>query len=253
MFLENTVCENWTKVLLEAVCTNPTSSLVIMLRQIFEKNLNDQTFVNSYLDLIFNTMESLIRTYLEKTQDGESRDQHELNQTWKLLLNNLLDTHDNEVVKRCSFVVANYVKTMEVDIEHIESAVEQFIEDFLLYAKSNDLAIKLLFQLCKCANSCNYSKAIQCCEMASYLDGSLLFTINNTNNFDTSGECFDTVYALYSHMYVFTKLILKFFSESEPKQSSDKDDEEFVDIMTDTICNVNVVSDLQKYFSNVCN
>lgn len=253
MFLENTVCENWAKVLLETVCQNPTPSLIIVLRQIYEKNLNDQSFVNSYLNLIFDTMECLIRIYLEKTQDGECKDQHELCQTWKLVLNNLLDSHHDEIIKRCSLVITNYVKIVEVNIEDVENVVDQFVEDFLSCSQQDDTAIKLLYELFKCANNIDHSKAIKCCEIASYLDGSLLYTENNDNHIDTSSECFETVYALYSHMYVFTKLILKFFSECEqlPDQSNNVD-KEFVNIMTNTICNVNVVANLLQYFSNVC-
>lgn len=197
-------------------------------------------------------MECLIRTYLEKSQDGECKDQHELSQTWKLVLNNMLDTHDNEVVKRCSLVVTNYVQIMGVDIEHVESSVDQFVEDFISSTKQNDLPLKFLYELLKCANSIDHSKAIKCCELASYIDGSLLYTGNNGNYVDTNSECFDTVYALYSHMYVFTKQILKYFNESEklPDQL-DNVGEEFVNIMVDTICNVNVIADLLKYFSNV--
>ncbi|XP_001950973.1 E3 ubiquitin-protein ligase listerin [Acyrthosiphon pisum] len=247
---DNTVCEKWTKVLLETVHTNPTSPLVIMLRQIFEKNLNDQSFVNSHLDLIFNTMECLIRTYLEKSQDGECRDQEELSLTWKLLLNNMIDAHDNEVMKRCSLVVTNYLQTMSVDIEHVENTVDQFIEDFLSCTKQNTLPIKFLYELIKCANSVDHSKAIKCCELALYIKGSLFYTGNVGNYIDTSDECFGTVYALYSHMYVFTKQILKFFNESELPNHLDSVDEEFVNIMADIVCNVNVVAHLQKYFSN---
>lgn len=237
---------------METVHTNPTSSLVIMLRQIFEKNLNDQIFVDSHLDLIFNTMECLIRTYLEKTQDGECRDQHELNQTWKLVLNNMLDTHDNEVVKRCSLVVTNYVKITGVNLELVESAVDQFIEDFLSCTKNDNIPIKLLYELLKCANSTDHSRAIKCCELASYVDGSLFYTGITNDSVDTSGECFDTVFALYSHMYVFTKQILKFFTDSDQlSDQSDIVDKEFIEIMANTICNVNVIADLLKYFSNV--
>lgn len=253
MFLENTVCEKWTKLLLETVHTNPTSSLVIMLRQIFEKNLSDLSFISSHIDLIFNTMEYLIRTYLEKSLDGECQDQHELCQTWKLVLKSMLDTHANEVVKRCSLVVANYVKIIGVDIEHVESTVNQFIEDFLSCIQQNDLPIKLFYELLKCANSSDHSKAIECCKLASYIDGSLFYTKNITENVNTSSECFDTVYALHSHMYVFTKQILKFFTETELlSDQSNCLDKEFVSIMANTICNVNVVADLLKYFSNVC-
>lgn len=242
----------WTKLLLETVHTNPTTSLVIMLKQIFEKNLNDKLFVNSHLDLIFNIMECLIRTYLENTQDGDCRDQYELSQTWKLLLKHMLDTHGTEVMKRCSLVVTNYAKIMGVDIEHVESSVDQFVEDFLSSTNQNNLSVKFMFELLKCANSTDHLKAIKCCELASYVDGSLFYTGNNKNYIDTNGECFDTVYALYSHMYVFTKQILKFFTETE-KLSNEIDyvDEEFVSIMANTICNVNVVADLLKYFSNV--
>lgn len=237
---------------METVHTNPTSSLVIMLRQIFEKNLNDQLFIDSHLDLIFNTMECLIRTYLEKTQDGECRDQHELNQTWKLVLNNMLDTHDHEVIKRCSIVVTNYVKITEIELELVENAVDQFIEDFLLCTKQNYLPIKFLYELLKCANSTDHSRAIKCCELASYIDGSLFYTGNIDNSVDTSGECFNTVYALYSHMYVFTKQILKFFTEADQlSDQSNNVDKEFVNIMANTICHVNVIADLLKYFSNV--
>lgn len=246
------MCEKWTNILLETVHTNPTSSLVVMLRQIFEKNLSDKAFVSSHLELIFNTMECLICTFLEKSQDGECKDQHELSQTWKLVLNNMLDTHDNEVVKRCALVVTNYVQIMGIDIEHVESSVDQFVEDFISSTKQNDLPLKFLYELIKCANSIDHSKAIKCCELASYVDGSLLYTGNNVNSVDTNSECFDTVYALYSHMYVFTKQILKYFNESEqlPDQVNNVD-EEFVNIITDTICNVNVIADLLKYFSNV--
>jgi len=226
-----------------------------MLRQIFEKNLNEQSFVDSHLDLIFNTMEVLIRTYLEKSQDGECRDQEELSLTWKLLLNNMTDLHNNEVMKRCSSVVTNYLQTMGVDIEHVESTVDQFIEDFLSCTKQNTLPIKFLYELINCANSVDHSKAIKCCELASYINGSLFYTGNVGNYIDTSDECFGTVYALYSHMYVFTKQILKFFNESDLPNNLDSVDEEFVNIMADIICNVNVVVHLQKYFSNVslCN
>lgn len=252
MFSDNTVCEKWTKVLLETVHTNPTTPLVIMLRQIFEKNLSDQLFVNNHLDLIFNTMECLIYTYLEKTQDGECRDQEEFCLTWKLVLNNMLDSHDKEVMKRCSLVVTNYVQMIGVDIEHVESTVDQFIQDFLSSTKQNTLPIKFLYELLKCANSIDHSKAIKCCELASYVDGSLFYTGNITNYIDTSDKCFDTAYALYSQMYVFTKQILKFFTESEPLPNQlDSIDEEFVNIMADIICNVNVVAHLLKYFSNV--
>lgn len=242
----------WTKLLLETVHTNPTSSLVIMLKQIFEKNLNDKLFVNSHIDLIFNTMECLIRTFLENTLDGDCRRQYELSQTWKLVLKNMLNTHENEVIKRCSSVVTDYVKIMEVDIEHVESSVDQFVKDFLSCTDQNNLSLKLIFELLKCANSIDHSKAIKCCELASYIDGSLFYTGNNKNYIDTNGECFDTVYALYSHMYVFIKQILKFYTESEqPSDQSDYVDEEFVNIMAKTICNVNLVADLLKYFSNV--
>jgi len=251
VFLDNTVCEKWTKILLETVHTNPTSPLVIMLRQVFEKNLNDQSFVDSHLDLIFNTMECLICTYLEKSQDGECRDQEELSLTWKLVLNNMMDAHDNEVFKRCSLVVTNYLQTMSVDIEHVESTVDQFIEDFLSCTKQNTLPIKFLYELIKCANSVDHSKAIKCCELACYINGSLFYTGNIGNYIDTSDECFGSVYALYSHMYVFTKQILKFFNESELPIQLDSVDEEFVNIMANIICNVNVVAHLQKYFSNV--
>lgn len=241
-------------MLLETVRTNPTPSLVIMLRQIFEKNLNDQSFVDSHLDLIFDTMYCLIRTYLEKTQDGECRDQHELNQTWKLVLNNMLDTHDNEVVERCSLVVTNYIKFTGVDLELVESTVDQFIEEFLSCTKQNNLPVTFLYELLKCANGTDHLKAIKCCELASYVDGSLFYTGNIENSVDTSGECFDTVYALYSHMYVFTKQILKFFTESDllSNQSDNHSvDKEFVNIMANTICNINVIADILKYFSNV--
>lgn len=252
MFLENTVCEKWTKLFLETVHTNPTSSLVIMLRQIFEKNLSDLSFVTSHIDLIFNTMEYLIRTYLEKTLDGECRDQHELCQTWKLVLKNMLDTHTDEVVKRCSLVVANYVMVIGEDIEHVENAVNQFIEDFLSCTQQNDLPIKFFYELLKCANSSDHSKAIECCKLASYIDGSLFYTKNITDKVNSSGECFDTVYALYSQMYVFTKQILKFFTETELlSDQSNCLDKEFVSIMTHTIYNINVVADVLKYFSNV--
>lgn len=251
VFLENTVCKKWTKVLLETVHTNPTSPLVSMLRQIFERKLSDQSFVNSHLDLIFNTLECLICTYLEKSQDGECRDQEELSQTWKLVLNYMIDSHDNKVMKRCSLVVTNYLQITGVDIEHVESAVDQFIEDFSLCTKQNTLPIKFLNELIKCANSIDHSKAIKCCELASYIDGSLFYTGNIGNYIDTSDECFDNVYALYSHMYVFTKQILKFFNEHELPNQLENVDEEFVNIMADVICNVNVVVHLLKYFSNV--
>lgn len=197
-------------------------------------------------------MEYLICTYLEKSQDGECKDQHELSQTWKLVLNNMLDTHDNEVVKRCSLVVTNYVQIIGVDIEHVESVVDQFVEDFISSTKQNYLPLKFLYELLKCANSIDHSKAVKCCELASYVYGSLLYTGNNKNYVDTNGECFDTVYALYSHMYVFTKQILKYFNESEKLPGQlDNVNIEFVSIMVDTICNVNVIADLLKYFSNV--
>lgn len=247
------MCEKWTKVLLEIVHNNPTSSLVNMLRQIFEKNLSDQSFVNSHLDLIFNTMECLICTYLEKTQDGDCMDLHELSQTWKLVLNNMLDTHDDEVVKRCSLVVTNYVQIMGVDIEHVESAVDQFVEDFISSTKQDSLPVKFLYELLKCAISIDHSKVIKCCELASYIDGSLFYTGLTENCVDTNGECFDTVYALYSHMYVFTKQLLKFFTESEqlPSDQLDIVDVEFINIMANIICNINVIADLLKYFSYV--
>ncbi|KAF0764977.1 E3 ubiquitin-protein ligase listerin [Aphis craccivora] len=234
---ENTVCKKWTKVLLETVHTNPTSPLVSMLRQIFERKLSDQSFVNAHLDLIFNILECLICTYLEKSQDGECRDQEELSQTWKLVLNYMIDSHDNEVMKRCSLVVTNYLQITGVDIEHVESAVDQFIEDFSLCTKQNTLPIKFLNELIKCANSIDHSKAIKCCELASYVDGSLFYTGNIENDIDTSDECFDNVYALYSHMYVFTKQILKFFNEHELPNQLENVDEEFVNIMADVICN----------------
>lgn len=245
------MCKKWTKLLLETVHSNPISSLVIMLRQIFEKNLNDQSFVDSHLDLILNTMECLICTYLENTQDGDCRDQHELNQTWKLVLNNLLQTHDSEVVKRCCSVVTNYVQIPGVDLELVESTVDQFIEDFLSCTDQNNLTFAFLYELLKHANSTDHSKAIKCCELASYIDGSLFYTGNIENSIDTSGECFDTVYALYSHMYVFTKQILKFFEADQLFDKSYNVDKEFITIMADTICSVNVIADLMKYFSNV--
>lgn len=252
VFLENIVCEKWTKLLLETVHTNPTSSLVIMLRQIFEKNLSDQLFISSHIDLIFNTMECLIRTYLDKALDGDCRDQHELCQTWKLVIRNMLDTHADEVVKRCSLEIANYVKTNGVDIEHVENTVDQFVEDFLTCNQKIDLPIKFYYELLKSANSNDHSKAIKCCELASYIDGSLFYTGSNVDLVDTSGECFNTVYTLYSQMYVFTKQILKFYTESEQLSDRSNDlDEEFISIMTDTLCSVNVIADLLKYFSNV--
>lgn len=252
MFLGNIVCEKWTKLLLETVHTNPTSSLVIMLRQIFEKNLSDQSFISSHVDLIFNTMEWLIRTYLEKTLNGDCKDQHELCQTWKLVIKNMLDTHADEVVKRCSLEVANYVKTNGVDIEHVENAVDQFVEDFLSCTQKIDLPIKFFYELLRFANSNDHSKAIKCCELASYIDGSLFYTGSNVDFVDTSGECFNTVNALYSQMYVFNKQILKFLTESEQiSDQSNNLNEEFISIMTNTLGNVNVIADLLKYFSNV--
>lgn len=239
-------------VFLEVIHTNPTSSLIIMLRQIFEKKLSDQSFVSSHLDLILNTMECLIRTYLEKTQDGDCKDQHELSQTWKLLLKNMLDTHANEVIKRCSLVITNYIQIIEVGIEHVESAVDQFIEDFALSTEQNNLLVQFLYELFKCANDIDYSKAIKCCELASYVDGSLFYTENNINYVNTSGDCFNSVYALYSHMYVFTKQLLKLFTESEKlSNESDNVDEKLVNIMVNTICNVNVIGNILKYYSNV--
>lgn len=247
------MCEKWTNILLETVHTDPTLSLVMMLRQIFEKNLNDQSFVDFHLGLILNTMECLIGTYLKRTQDGDCKDQHEFSQTWKLVLNNMLDTHSNEVVKRCSFVVTNYVKTVGIEMEHVESTVDEFVENFISSAKKNDLPLKFLYELLKCANSIDHSKAIKCCELASYVDGSLFYTGNNgKHDIDTSVECFETVYGLYAHMYVFIKQILKFFTESEqlPDQLENVG-EEFVNIIADIVCNVNVIADLLKYFSNV--
>jgi len=164
----------------------------------------------------------------------------------------MLDTHSNEVVKRCGVVITNYVKTTGVDIEYIESIVDQFVEDFISRTKQNNLPLIFLYELLKCANGIDHSKAIKCCELASYIDGSLFYTRNNKKYVDTSVECFDTVYALYSHMYVFTKQLLKFFTDSEqlPDQLESVD-EEFVNIIADIICNVNVIADLLKYFSNV--
>lgn len=247
------MCEKWTKVLLKTVHSNPTSPLVIMLRQIFEKNLSDHSFVNSHLDLIFNTMECLIHTWLINAQNGDCRDQYELCETWKLVLKNMLDTHDSKVIKRCSLVVTNYVQTiMDVDIEYVDSTVGQFIEVFISSTKQNDLPVKFLYELLKCANSTDHSKAIKCCELASYIDGSLFYTSKNENYIDISGECFDTSYALYSHIHIFIKQILKFYTESEqPSKQSDNINEEFVIIMANMICNVNVVADIMKYFSNV--
>jgi len=198
-------------------------------------------------------MECLIRTYLEKTQDGDCKDQYELSQTWKLVLNNMLDAHCDEVVKRCSSVVTNYVKTTGVNIEHVESAVDQFVEDFISSTEQNDLPLKFLYELLKCANSIDHSEAIKCCELASYMDGSLFYTGNNGNYIDTNVECFYMVYALYSHMYVFTKQILKYFTELDTKLPGQLENgvNEFVNIMANTICNVNVIADFLKYFSNV--
>lgn len=253
MFLGNIVCEKWTKLLLETVHSNPTSSLVIMLRQIFEKNLSDQSFISSHVDLIFNTMECLIRTYLEKTLNGDCKNQHELCQTWKLVIKNMLDTHEDEVVKRCSLEVANYVKTNGASIEHVENAVDQFVEEYLSCTQKIDLPVKFFFELLRFANSSDHSKAITCCELASFIDGSLFYTGSNVDFAEMSGEYFNTVYALYSQMYVFTKQILKFLTESE--QISDQPlglNEEFISFMTNTLGNVNVIADLLKYFSNVC-
>lgn len=246
------MCERWTKLLLETVHTNPTSSLVIMLRQIFEKNLSDQSFVSSHVDLIFNTMECLIRTYLEKTLDGECRDQHELCQTWKLVLKTMLDSHTDEVIRRCSLVVTNYVKIVGVDIEHVERTVDQFVEDFLSCTQKTNLSEQFFYELLKCANNVDHSKAIKCCELASYVDGLLFYTRGIDESVDTNGECFNTVYAMYSQMYVFTKQISKFFTETEELPNRlDNANEEFVSVMTNTICNVKVIADLLKYFSNV--
>lgn len=225
-----------------------------MLRQIFEKKLSDQVFVNSHLDLILNTMECLIRTYLEKTHDGDCTDQHNLGQTWKLLLKNMMDTHDNEVIKRCSLVITNYIQVIEVGIENVESAVDQFIEDFALSTEKNNLPVQFLYELFKCANSIDHSKTIKCCELASYMDGSLFYTGNNNSYVNTSGDCFNSVYALYSHMYIFTKQLLKFFTESEKlPNDSVSVDEKLVEIMANIICNVNVIANILKYYSNVSN
>lgn len=235
----------WTKLVMEALHKDSTSLLIFILRKIFENNLNDPSFVNSHLDLILNTTDCLIHTYLEKERDDEHMDQHDLLETWKLILKNLLITHENEVLKRCSLVVINYVTTKEANLEFVESTVNRYIKDLSLCSKKNDIRVRFLYQFWHFANSIDHSKAIKCCELASYIDGSLLYTGGNGNYTDTSGECFNTVYALYSYTYVFTKQFFKIVMDLNYVDGN------FVNIMAQTICNVNVIADLLKYFPNV--
>ncbi|XP_050536904.1 E3 ubiquitin-protein ligase listerin isoform X2 [Daktulosphaira vitifoliae] len=248
---ENRICVMWTKILMETVCKNPSPSLIIILRQIFEKNLNDKSFIDSHLELIFDTFECLIQTYFEKSLDCESKSLHELNQTWKLLLNHILDTYNTEVVKRCCSVILNYVKTSEINLEHVESAVDQFIDEVLSCTKCEEVSFKLFFELFKDMKINNYDKITDCCEIVSYIDGSFLYVGSNKETTYINEECFSKVYSLYSHTYVSSKLIMKFFDATEHFSNFVNNiNEELVQVITNIIFNLNVVMDIMNYFSS---
>lgn len=242
----------WTKILMETVCKNPSPPLIVILRQTFEKNLSDRNFIESHLELIFDTLECLIQSYFEKSLDSESKDQHELNQTWKLLLKHILDAYNTEVVKRFCYVILNYVKTSENNLEHAETAVDQFIDEMLSCTKCEQVSFKVFFELFKDMKISNYDKITSCCEIVSFISGSFLYVEINEELPYMNEDCFSKVYSLYSHTYVSSKLIVKYFGVTEHfSDIVERNDEEFVQVITNIIFNLNVIMDVMNHFSSV--